>query len=106
MEKIQFGDELFKLQHERIHIFESQRRQVASFDEAIKKLIVEKFRVQSDLKMTELRMLVLNEELQLLREFDKKDQQLAARHQKKLKEKAEIERQYATCKEAATGAEG
>eukprot|EP00656_Telonema_subtile_P056682 TRINITY_DN9123_c0_g1_i3.p1 TRINITY_DN9123_c0_g1~~TRINITY_DN9123_c0_g1_i3.p1 ORF type:complete len:1520 (+),score=616.54 TRINITY_DN9123_c0_g1_i3:137-4696(+) len=101
LERLQFGEELFRLQHERMHVFESQRRQVGAFDDAVAQLTVERFKVQADLKMTELRMLVLNEELQLLREFDKKDQQLAARQQKKLKEKAEIERQYATCKEAA-----
>merc|ERR1712166_1650303 len=101
LEKIQFGDQIYSLQYERKHIFVSQRRQVAAFDDAIEKLVVERFRVQGDLKMTELRMLVLNEELQLLQEFDKKDQQLAARQQKKLKEKQDIERQYAACKEAA-----
>merc|ERR1719181_1273504 len=95
LEKLQYLSKLYKLKHERIQNFKQMRRAVASFDEGIAALIAERFKVQADLKTTDLRMLVLEQELQLLREFDKKDSQLVARQQKKMKEKAEIERQLA-----------
>ena len=66
-----------KLEFEKRKIMEKINRAVTAFDSAHVNLLRELFKVEVDLKMTDLRLLLLDQELKLLKEFDKRDQALA-----------------------------
>ena len=72
---------------------------MASFDDALLELRTEKLRLEADLKTTDLRKLVLFQELTLLKEFEKKDTTLAKRLESKHTEKAEIVTRVAECQD-------
>ena len=69
---------------------ERRGRAVASFDLALEELRAERFKLEADLKTTDLRKLVLVQELALLKEFEKNDIALASRLERKHAEKSEI----------------
>merc|ERR1740138_82678 len=79
-----------------------RRRTVSSFDEALSELRAEKLKLEADLKTTDLRKLVLFQELALLKEFEKKDTSLAKRLEMKHTEKSEIVSRVAECQEKLT----
>ena len=88
-----------KLEHERSRLVEKRRRAVTSFNGALEELRGERLKLEADLKTTDLRKLVLVQELRLLKEFEKNDIALATRLEKKHGEKSEIVAKVAECQE-------
>merc|ERR1740130_2277096 len=88
-----------KLEHERSRLVEKRRRAVTSFNGALEELRAERLKLEADLKTTDLRKLVLVQELRLLKEFEKNDIALAPRLEKKHGEKSEIVAKVAECQE-------
>jgi WD40 repeat protein len=88
-----------KLEHERSRLVEKRRRAVTSFNGALEELRGERLKLEADLKTTDLRKLVLVQELRLLKEFEKNDIALASRLEKKHGEKSEIVAKVAECQE-------
>ena len=66
---------------------------------ALEELRCERLKLEADLKTTDLRKLVLVQELRLLKEFEKNDITLASRLEKKHAEKSEIVAKVAECQE-------
>ena len=91
-----------RLMVEKERLIERRRATIRSFDEALAELRVEKLRLEADLKTTDLRKLVLFQELALLKEFEKKDTTLSKRLESKHNEKAEIVVRVAECQEKLT----
>jgi len=87
---------------EKERLIERRRSTILSFDEALSELRAEKLRLEADLKTTDLRKLVLFQELALLKEFEKKDTSLAKRLESKHTEKSEIVSRVAECQEKLT----
>ena len=87
---------------EKARLVERRRRTIASFDDAVAELRTEKLKLEADLKTTDLRKLVLFQELVLLKEFEKKDTSLAKRLESKHNEKSEIVAKVAECQEKLT----
>ncbi len=87
---------------EKARLVERRRRTIASFDDALAELRTEKLKLEADLKTTDLRKLVLFQELTLLKEFEKKDTSLAKRLESKHNEKSEIVAKVAECQEKLT----
>jgi len=87
---------------EKGRLLERRRRTISSFDEALSELRVEKLKLEADLKTTDLRKLVLFQELGLLKEFEKKDTTLAKRLESNHNEKGEIVSRVAECQEKLT----
>ena len=70
---------------------------VQAYDEAIRNLRRERFKLEADIKMMDLRMLVLLQELQLLKEFEKRDNALVTKLNGKREEKADIASKIKEC---------
>ena len=88
-----------RLQVEKARLDERRARTISSFDDALAELRAEKVKTEADLKTTDLRKLVLVQELRLLKEFEKNDITLASRLEKKHAEKSEIVAKVAECQE-------
>merc|ERR1719440_2105724 len=84
---------------EKSRLLQRRRRTIGSFDDALAELRAEKLKLEADLKTTDLRKLVLFQELAHLKEFEKKDTTLAKRLESKHTEKAEIVQRVAECQE-------
>jgi len=87
---------------EKDRLIERRRLTIGSFDAALAELRAEKLKLEADLKTTDLRKLVLFQELVLLKEFEKKDTMLAKRLESKHNEKQEIVAKVADCQEKLT----
>ena len=98
-EAAEMNIEVERLLVEKARLLERRRRTVASFDEALAELRAEKLKLEADLKTTDLRKLVLFQELGLLKEFEKKDTTLAKRLESKHTEKTEIVQRVAECQD-------
>ena len=99
MEKAEVALTRERLLVEKEQLLQRRRRTIASFDDALLELRTEKLRLEADLKTTDLRKLVLFQELTLLKEFEKKDTTLAKRLESKHTEKAEIVTRVAECQD-------
>mmetsp|Transcript_6350 Transcript_6350/g.17872 ORF Transcript_6350/g.17872 Transcript_6350/m.17872 type:complete len:1366 (-) Transcript_6350:515-4612(-) len=88
-----------KLEFERRGFLERRSRSIASFDSALEELRIERFRLLADLKSAELRRILLFRELQLLKEFEKRDNALASKLAKAHTDKAEVAARVADCQE-------
>jgi len=88
-----------KLKYEKESIMQKIEKTVMTFDEALDELRREKFKLEADLKTTDMRMLVLYQELVLLKEFEKKDNMLAKKLEAKRIEKADIVAKIGECQE-------
>jgi len=88
-----------KLEFEKRKILEKISRTVSAFDAALSNLLRERFKLEVDLKTTDLRLLLLYQELKLLKEFEKRDQSLAQKLEAKCLEKAEVVSRIAECQE-------
>ncbi|KAL1522827.1 hypothetical protein AB1Y20_017796 [Prymnesium parvum] len=87
------------LAEERAKLVQKRKRTISSFDTALDELRTEKLKLEADLKTTDLRKLVLFKELQLLKEFEKKDVSLAKRLEQKHYEKTDIVSKVAECQD-------
>ena len=79
-----------RLRYERASMIERVDQTVANFDDALVALRRERFTLSADLKTTELKMLVLFQELQLLNEFEIREVKLMERLAKQQKAKEDI----------------
>ena len=72
---------------------------VEAFNEALAKLRREKFKLEADLKQAEIKKLVMYQELQLLKDFEKREDTLTDKMQAKLSEKREVVEKIRDCQE-------
>ena len=79
-----------RLQYERTALLNKIAETTKAFDEALMDLRREKFKMEGDLKTTDLKLLLLYQELMLLKEFEKRDTELATVLESRRSEKAEI----------------
>jgi hypothetical protein len=91
--------ELHRLRSERAIILHRQARTRETFDAAASELMVERIKLVGDLKATDMRRLLLYRELQLLKEFEKRDTTLAKKLDTKRAEKADLAVRIAECQE-------
>ena len=103
LEKHVYAVQRVQLQYEKERLLEKTEQTVAAFDEAVRNLRRERFKLDADLKMTDLRMLVLMQELRLLKEFEKRDNALVAKLDGKREEKADVVARIAECQEKLAG---
>lgn len=99
MEKVQAYVREKQLHYEKERLQEKVENTVKAFDDAVRNLRRERFKLDADLKMTDLRMLVLFQELRLLKEFEKRDNDLIGRLDQKREEKAEMVAKISDCQE-------
>ncbi|KAG8464582.1 hypothetical protein KFE25_009950 [Diacronema lutheri] len=91
--------ELARLRAERALITRRQARTRETFDSAAAELLAEHLKLIADLQATDMRRLLLFRELQLLKEFEKRDLALAKRLELKRAEKAELVARISECQE-------
>lgn len=77
-------------EYERNSLKEKINHAVTTFDDALGKLRREKFKLDADLKTTDLKILTLYQELHLLKDFEEKENQLNDRLRKARDQKAEV----------------
>ena len=99
LEKAELNARRLKLEFEKRKVVEKINRTVSAFDSALLNLLRERFKLEVDLKTTDLRLLLLYQELKLLKEFEKRDHSLALRLEAKCLEKAEVVSRIAECQE-------
>lgn len=87
-------------EHERTSLLEKMSYALWSFDGAVGKLRREKFRLDSDLKSTDLKILTLYQELHLLKEFEESENRLFAKLTKARASKAQVVGEMAECEKA------
>jgi len=88
-----------QLVYEKEKLIDMIENTVEAFDEAVRTLRQERFKLDADLKMTDLRMLVLFQELRLLKEFEKRDNALVKKLDDKRLEKSDIVLKIAECRD-------
>ncbi|KAJ1620191.1 hypothetical protein T492DRAFT_847998 [Pavlovales sp. CCMP2436] len=91
--------ELARLRAERELIVHRQARTRETFDGAMSELLDERLKLLADLKSTDMRRLLLFRELQLLKEFEKRDNALAKKLDQKRAEKLELVVKISECQE-------
>jgi len=97
LEQIEAHIRKVQLQYEKEKMIEKIEQTVQAYDEAIRNLRRERFKLEADIKMMDLRMLVLLQELQLLKEFEKRDNALVTKLNGKREEKADIASKIKEC---------
>lgn len=73
---------------------------VEAFDEALSKLRREKLALEADLKQAEIKRLVMYQELQLLKDFEKRENALNDKLTAKMAEKKEVVEKIRSCQES------
>lgn len=68
---------MIELQYEKSQLMETVNTQINDFDEEIKEMQKEKYRLESDLKSAELKLILLFEELILLKSMQPEDVRLS-----------------------------
>ena len=86
------------LLHERQVLLDKTNQTVGAFDEAMYDLRREKIKLDADLKTAEMRMLTFLNELDMLKEFEKKDKALSTKLEKATIEKGNIATEISECK--------
>ena len=84
-------------EHERSTLLEKIQYALWSFDGAIAKLRREKFKLDSDLKTTDLKILTLYQELYLLKDFEENENRLFAKLTKARANKAQVVGEMTDC---------
>ena len=85
------------LTYERKVLLDKTNQTVEAFDEAMYDLCREKLKLDCDLKTAEMRMLTFLQELEMLKEFEKKDKSLTAKLEKCKVEKGTIVTEISEC---------
>lgn len=85
------------LLHERDSLLSKMNYAIHSFDHALNKLRREKFKLDSDLKTTDLKVLTLYQELQLLKDFEESENKLFAKLAKARNAKAGVVSEMTDC---------
>lgn len=85
------------LLHERKVLLEKTSQTAGAFDEAMYDLCREKLKLDADLKTAEMRMLTFFGELEMLKDFEKKDKLLSAKLEKANNEKASMATEISEC---------
>jgi len=83
--------------HERVSLLERMSFALHSFDGAVRKLRREKFKLDADLKSTDLKLLTLYQELHLLKAFEEKENTLFSKLSKARAAKAAVVSEMADC---------
>ena len=99
VEKVEAHVRQVLLEHEKTKLLNMIEHNVEAFDEAVRTLRQERFKLDADLKMTDLRMLVLYQELKLLNEFEKRDNALVKKIDDKREEKNDVVVKIADCRD-------
>ena len=99
VEKVEQHVRRVQLMYEKEKLIDMIENTVEAFDEAVRTLRQERFKLDADLKMTDLRMLVLFQELRLLKEFEKRDNALVKKLDDKRLEKSDIVVKMAECRD-------
>ncbi|GLC74134.1 Cilia- and flagella-associated protein 44 [Pleodorina starrii] len=86
-----------RVEHMRNKLTEEINSMIEAFDDAHGALKAEKLGLEADVKAGEMRLLVMLQELQLLREFDKRESVLLQKRQAKLDDKQEIVDKITEC---------
>jgi len=92
-----------RLQHERASMLERVDQTVAAFDDALQALRRERFTLTADLKTTEMKLLLLFQELELLEAFELREVKLTERLGAKTKEKSDVLVAIDQCQEKLEG---
>jgi hypothetical protein len=82
MEKAEEALARRQLQHEHATLLAKIDLAVTTFDDAVRRLRAEKLRAEADLKATDLKLLTLYQEWNVLREFQERETKLFAQLQK------------------------
>eukprot|EP00761_Pharyngomonas_kirbyi_P000181 gb/GECH01000181.1/.p1 GENE.gb/GECH01000181.1/~~gb/GECH01000181.1/.p1 ORF type:complete len:935 (+),score=308.26 gb/GECH01000181.1/:1-2805(+) len=88
-----------ELKEEKENLKQKIDRIMNTFDRGVDDLRKEKFKLEGDLKNAEMTMLLYYRELELLREFEKKDNSLYSQYKDKKREKKEIAERINNCQE-------
>ncbi|EFJ51830.1 hypothetical protein VOLCADRAFT_103323 [Volvox carteri f. nagariensis] len=86
-----------RVEHMRNKLTDEVNSMIEAFDDAHAALKAEKLGLEADVKAGEMRLLVMLQELQLLREFDKRESVLLQKRQAKLDDKQEIVDKITEC---------
>ena len=86
------------LLHERKVLLEKTNQTVTAFDEAMYDLRREKIKLDADLKTAEMRGLTFLSELEMLKEFEKKETMLSTKLEKNKIEKGSVSTEIGECK--------
>lgn len=87
------------LQHERATLLAKIDKTVTTFDQAVSDLRQEKFRLDADLKSTDLKLLTLYQELLMLKQFEQTESSLNAKMAKSKHDKAQVVAEITECQE-------
>ena len=88
-----------RMEIERSDIRKHLKASIASFNATVSLMRREKFKLEADLKASELKMLTFFEELAFLRDNEKGENALMAKKEKKMIEKSEILQKVADCQD-------
>jgi len=88
------------LQHERETLLEKIEFAIWTFDQALAKLRREKFKLDTDLKTTDLKVLTLYQELHLLKDFEESENKLFFKKNNHEKQKNDVVREKMECEKA------
>ena len=99
VEKVEAHVRKVQLQYEKEKLVDMIEHTVEALDEAVRTLRQERFKLDVDLKMTDLRMLVLFQELKLLKDFEKRDTALVKKLDDKGQEKREMAVKMGECRD-------
>ncbi|XP_022090775.1 cilia- and flagella-associated protein 44-like isoform X2 [Acanthaster planci] len=91
--------EAIRLHHRQGELIGQVQELVVSFDAELRMLRHEKLSLDTELKHADLRRVTLFEELQLLKEFEKRENVLAAKVETKIKEKSDSQVKVAECQQ-------
>eukprot|EP01012_Entosiphon_sulcatum_P026263 TRINITY_DN3167_c0_g1_i1.p1 TRINITY_DN3167_c0_g1~~TRINITY_DN3167_c0_g1_i1.p1 ORF type:complete len:1748 (+),score=500.61 TRINITY_DN3167_c0_g1_i1:141-5384(+) len=99
LEKEELSLNTEKLLFEKSRLQRKIEKTIATFDDALDELRREKFKLEGDLKMADMKLLLLYRELMLLKDFKKRDQQLSKKLEDRRSEKADIMGKIQQCQE-------
>ncbi|XP_038057956.1 cilia- and flagella-associated protein 44-like isoform X2 [Patiria miniata] len=99
LEQQMIAMEEIRLHHRQGELIERVHELILNFDAELRMLRHEKLNLDTDLKNSDLRRVTLFEELQLLKEFEKRENVLAAKVEAKIKEKSDSQLKVAECQQ-------
>lgn len=99
MEQLELSASMQLLQHERKTLLHKIDKTVSTFDQAVADLRQEKFRLDADLKTTDLKLLTLYQELLMLKQFEGNENALNTKLLKCKSDKAVVVSEIGECQE-------
>lgn len=99
MERMEEQIKKHTLLYEKERLLRRMKSQIDLFDQKVEELRREKFKLEADLKSSELRLILLYKELELLKEFEKKDSDNYSQLESKRIERDEIVAKIQNCQD-------